>query len=67
MGPGRSAGWKDDYLDKSLVNETLSSNSFLADVSLVTVPEISPLLMLGLAIIGLVSFQTLRKRTSATN
>jgi hypothetical protein len=56
-----------DDNDPSLTNETLSSNTFLSDVSLVTVPEISPLLMVGLAIIGLVSLQTLRKRTLATN
>jgi hypothetical protein len=56
-----------DDNDPSLANERFSSNSFLSDVSLVTVPEISPLLMIGLAIIGLVSFQTLRKRTLATN
>ena len=56
-----------DDNNPSLTNETLSSNSFLSDVDLVTVPEINPLLMVGLAIIGLVSFQTLRKRTLATN
>jgi hypothetical protein len=53
----------DDYIDKTLTNETLSSNAFLADVSLI--PEQSPLLMVGLALTGLVSFRTLRKRISA--
>ena len=56
-----------DDNNPSLTNEGLSSNSFLSDVDLVTVPEINPLLMVGLAIIGLVSFKTLRKRTLATN
>jgi hypothetical protein len=57
----------DDYQNKLLTNTTLSSNSFLADVSLDPVPEISPLLMVGLALIGLVGFQTMRKRSLATN
>jgi hypothetical protein len=56
-----------DDNDPSLANERLSSNSFLSDVSLVAVPEISPLVMVGLALIGLVSFQALRKRTLVTN
>ena len=52
-----------DDTNPNLNNERLSSNIFLADVSLI--PEISPLAMVGLALAGLVSFRTLRKRTSA--
>ena len=54
-----------NYGNVPVANETLSSNSFLADVSIDPVPEISPLLMVGLALIGLVGFQTVRKRSLA--
>lgn len=52
-----------DNINPSLNNELWSSNIFLADISLV--PEVSPLAMVGLALVGGIGFVMFRRRKLA--